>query len=304
MKPPTLKLCLVDMNNGVKNEATRCFRRLFDALVARAKAVNPGLEFHFTHVQPRNLGERPDRDADLVLSSGGPGSPFDGYDDHWCIDYRKFLDSVVERNVADPANAPGLLVVCHSFELSVTHFEVATMVKRDRLRFGVMPAYVTEAGQHSALLAPFGDRLFTWEHRSWEAVDLNEARLRELGGEVLARESRPGRNDKGRALLSFRFAPGISGTQFHPEADRAGVLAWINRPEHAAALRDAYGSSLYQRMMKTLADPNRLARTFALFVPGWLTHEFNRLAKARGLVGLPPPEQSMLEFGEPVSAAV
>jgi len=298
MSPTPLKLCLVDMNNGVANEATRCFRRLFDGLIVRARAANPGLDIQFKHVQPRNLGELPGKDVDLVLSSGGPGSPHDGWDDPWCVGYRGFLDWMMEKNLQHPEDAPALFVVCHSFEIATQHFELAEMRQRETLKFAIFPTYVTEAGQKDPVLQPFGDRLFVWEHRRFEAVNLNERKLAALGGQLIARESRPGQTDKGEAICGLHFGPGIHGTQFHPEADRAGVMAWINRPEHAAALKDAYGNSLYERMIKTLADPSRLARTFALLLPGWLTLQFNRLAKVRGLKPVGPPEQSMRDFEE------
>lgn len=300
-----LKLCLVDMNNGVANEATRCFRRLFDAFVVKVRAANPGLDISFRHVQPRNLGELPDDHSDLVLSSGGPGSPHEGYEDPWCAGYRRFVDHVVESNLKDPLRAPGLFAVCFSFELCINHFGFAHMTKRDTLKFGVMPCYTTEAGAESLLFRPFGDRLFVWEHRRWQAVDLDEKKLKALGGQLLATESRAGGADKGPGLLGFRFAPGVVGTQFHPEADRPGVLAWIYRPEHAADLVDAYGQSLYDRMLKTLADPTRLARTYALLIPGWLTHRFNEhIARVRGLNPIPEPEQDMRSFEEHLPIAV
>jgi hypothetical protein len=293
-----LKLCLVDMNNGVPNEATRCFRRLFEGFMRKVREANPGLEVRLRHVQPRNLGELPQDDVDLVLSSGGPGSPFDGWEENWCSGYRRFLDTVVERNQQDWTQAPGLFVVCHSYEIAVSHFEVARMAQRDSLKFGVFPAYPTEAGQRSALFEPFGDRLFTWEHRRWEAVDLDARRLSALGGEVLATESRPGGADKGQALTALCFAPGLVGTQFHPEADRPGVIAWMNRPEHAEALKDAYGNSLYERMMKTLEDPTRLGKTFALLIPGWLARRFNALCPHRGWQPIALPVEDMRQFEE------
>jgi len=295
--PSPIRVCLVDMNNGVANQATRCFRRLFDAFQKRVKQQNPGLELHFRHVQPRNLGELPDADVDFILSSGGPGSPFDGYDDPWCTGYRKLLDGVVEANQRDAARAPKMLAVCYSFELAVLHFAVAEMSKRSTLKFGVMPAYVTEAGQELDYYRPFGYRLFSWEHRNWEAVNLNEKKLAELGGRVTAIESHAeSKVNSGDALLGFDFAPGIQGTQFHPEADKAGVMAWIEKPEHTEQVEEAYGRDLYEKMLTSLANPERLARTFALFIPGWLTYRFNEIAAARGLKPLSPPEFDMQQF--------
>jgi GMP synthase-like glutamine amidotransferase len=284
------------MNNGVPNEAIRCFRRLIEAFAERARAANPGLEIPIAHVQPRNLGEVVPRDVDVVLSSGGPGSPRDGYDQPWADAYRGFLDHVVERNHQDPTRAPSVFAVCHSFELCVLHFGVARMSQRASTKFGLMPAYVTPEGQRSELLERFGDRLFAFEHRSWEAIDLEEKKLAALGGKLLARESREGRTDKGEALLAFQFAPGVVGTQFHPEGDKPGVIAWIRRPEKRDAFIAAYGEELYERMMKSLQDPTRLARTFAILIPGWLTRRFNHIAELRGYQPIAMPEESMEAF--------
>ena len=177
------------------------------------------------------------------------------------------------------------------------------MARRTELKFAIFPAYVTEEGSQCDFLQPFGERLFVWEHRRYQAVGLDAHRLHQQQGAVLARESRPGRDDKGEAVLGLRFGPGLEGTQFHPEADRPGVLAWIHRPEHTSALRDAYGHSLLERMIRTLDDPGRLARTYALLIPGWLTSRFNRLAAVRGLKPIPPPVQSMREFEAEVPLA-
>jgi GMP synthase-like glutamine amidotransferase len=293
-----LRLTLVDMNDGVANEAIRCFRRLFAAFTRRVREANPRLTIHLEHVQPRNLGEIPSRRVDLMLSSGGPGSPHDGWDESWCSGYRQFLDWMMDAAVHRPEAPPAAFLVCHSYEIAVQHFRFAQMTDRGDLKFAIFPAYLTPEGRRTGFLAPFDDRLFTWEHRHWQAVEMDARRVAQQGGALLASESRPGRHDKGRALLGFRFGPGLDGTQFHPEADRAGVLAWIDRPEHASALRDAYGHSLYERMMRTLGDPTRLARTYALLIPGWLTERFNRLARVRGLHPIGPPVQSMDEFEE------
>jgi GMP synthase-like glutamine amidotransferase len=296
MKMSPLRLSLVDMNNGVANQATRCFRRIFEGFTQRVLAANPGLPVTLQHVQPRNLGELPGYDSDLILSSGGPGAPSDGYEDPWCTGYRQFIDHVVDSTIKDSQRSPALFVVCHSFEITVQHFAVARMARREDLKFGVFPAYVTPEGLDSQLFKAFGDRLFTWEHRRWEAVDLDERRLRELGGRLLATESREGGADKGQGLMSFEFAPGVVGTQFHPEADRPGVLAWISQPEHTEAVKEAYGEGLYEKMIKTLSDPTRLAKTYALLAPGWLAHRFNEVAATRGWSPISPPQEDMREF--------
>lgn len=283
---PRLKVGLLDMNNGQSNQAIRSFKNLVNGLFARARAVHPSLHTELVHVQPRNLAEQAPLDCDLYLSSGGPDSPHDGFAEPWAPSYRALLDHIHGEQQRDPAGAPRLFAVCYSFELATLHFGVARMEPREK-RFGIMPSYPTDAGAGSALLAPFGDRLFAWEHRYWNAVDLDAARLAELGGELYARESRDGES-KGPGLTSFRFTTGVEGTIFHPEADRAGALHWIQSPEQAAAVIAAYGDETYARMLKTLDDPTRLARTYALLIPGWLNGAFNALAPVRGWRPLPP----------------
>jgi GMP synthase-like glutamine amidotransferase len=299
----SLRLCLVDMNNGHPNQAMRCFRVLIDGFFAKVKAHNPGLDTRMIVVQPRNQHELPPDDCDLYLSSGGPGSPFEHDGEPWLDAYRAWLDSIAERNVRDETAAPGLLGVCYTFELLIVHYRLADMVQRSSRKFGVMPVYMTDDGLQHPLTAPFRDRLFAFENRSWEAVNLDERRLRELGGKLLARESRDGVS-KGRGLLAFSFAPGIEGTQFHPEAEKPGVVAWLRKREQAEAFIEAYGAITYQRMLRTLDNPERLAKTFTTLIPGWLTRRFNLIAPRRGWN---PIERPSLDFelfaGDAPSAA-
>lgn len=43
-RPRLLRLCLVDMNNGVPNQAIRCFYRILRRFVRRVRDENPDLE--------------------------------------------------------------------------------------------------------------------------------------------------------------------------------------------------------------------------------------------------------------------
>jgi homoserine O-succinyltransferase len=278
--PKRLTVCLIDMNAGVDNEAMRCFRAIVSAFLARVRGVNPELEPVVKHVQPRNLGELPPAQCDLYLSTGGPGSPFDGYDEPWCTGYRRFLDGIVDEATVRGDLSRSALVICHSFEIAIEHFAFAKMARRKTTKFGVMPVYMTREGEVSPLLSSFGDRLFAWEHRDWEAVGLDLAKLQSLQGELWATESRD-RRSKGEGLLAFRFGPGIEGTQFHPEADRDGARVWIERPEHKKACIDSYGELTYARMLKSLDDPKRIDHTFKTLIPGWLLRRFNALAPTR-----------------------
>lgn len=283
-----LRLCLIDMNNGHANQAMRCFAVMIEAFFERVTAQNPELECELVTVEPRNKHELPPAGCDLFLSSGGPGGPADHDGEPWLVEYRRLLDSIVEAHLRGLAQRPSMFGVCYTFELLIRHFEVAEMRLRDTRKFGVMPVYMTDAGMEHPLTERFRDRLFAFEHRNWEAVGLDERKLAALGGRVLARESRDGIS-KGRALLGLDFAPGIEGTQFHPEADKPGVVAWLAKREQAEAFVAAYGKVTYEKMLQTLDNPERIAKTFTLLIPGWLTRKFNGMAAHRGWVPLPDP---------------
>jgi GMP synthase-like glutamine amidotransferase len=302
----SLRIGLIDMNNGVPNQAIRSFRSIIAAFAERVRARNPGLTLSTAHVQPRNLAEAPPTDCDLYLSTGGPDSPVDGFKESWATGMRTFFDRIVDGQLQHGPTAPSLFAVCYSFELTVMHFGIAQMIPRER-KFGIMPVYPTEEGLAHSMFAPFGDRLFVWEHRSWQAVDLDEKKLKDLGGTLLARESRDG-HTKGKGLMAFQFTRGIEGTIFHPEADRPGVLNWLERPEQAKAVIETYGELIYRRMCKTIDDPTRLARTYALLLPGWMARTFNALALERDWAPVDMPTYDAAlgldAFGRPAEAPV
>jgi GMP synthase-like glutamine amidotransferase len=292
MTPRPLRLCIIDMNNAHANQAMRCLRGIATSFFDLVGRTNPGLACELVEVSPRDTNNIIPRDCDLYVSSGGPGSPFDGDGEAWVADYGAFSDHVVDSATRGGADRSALFAICYSFEMVVRHFKLAEIGPRAERKFGVMPIYTTPEGQRHPLLAAFGDRLFAFEHRNWEAIELDEARLRGLGGRLLARESRDGVS-KGRALLALDVAAGIEAVQFHPEADRPGVMNWVAPPEQAAAFKATYGEVTYNAMLRTLDDPRRLARTFALVIPGWLARHFNELAVSRGYAPVGAPSEDV-----------
>ena len=154
-KPRPLTICLLDMNDGYPNQAMRCIGVLLRRFEALVHAKNPGLPFCVKHVSPRDLGHLPPRDADLYLSTGGPGSPYDGDGTPWYREYCRFLDDVAETAAAIPDRAPSLFAVCYSFEIAVRHFEIAKLGRRATTKLGVMPVYVTSEGRKHPLTSAF-----------------------------------------------------------------------------------------------------------------------------------------------------
>ena len=91
-----LTACLVDMNHGHANQAMRCLRGIVARFFERVRERNPDLSCVLTEVSPRDTQAVVPGDCDLYLSSGGPGSPYDGHGLPWVTDYARFLDGVVE----------------------------------------------------------------------------------------------------------------------------------------------------------------------------------------------------------------
>ncbi|MBX3129089.1 MAG: hypothetical protein KF718_20400 [Polyangiaceae bacterium] len=299
-----LRIVFIDMNAGVQNQAMRCLASVVSHFEAAARRDNPGLRIEERRVSPRDTGEAPPRDGDLYIATGGPGSPWEGPGTRWYDDFRRFVDVVLDEQERGLAVAKSLFPICYSYELLTMHLELARVEERDDRKFGVMPVYTTTAGRVHPLLAPFGDRLFAFEHRHWEVVDFDEAKLARLHGQVLATESREGRSDKGSAVLGFHIGRAIETVQFHPEADLSGIFHWLDQPEHSQAFRDAYGEETYQRMLRTLHNPRRVQRVHAELIPGWMRRRFNAMAEERGYNRIeedPPIESSVLASPIPLA---
>lgn len=263
-----LRVSIIDMNNGLENQAMRAFGEIVTDFINRVRVSNPELNVSLQTASPRDKGEFPDR-ADLYLSTGGPGSPYDGVE--WEGRYFELLNDISNDN------SRFLFAVCHSYQLAARWAGAGTVQLRSQgKKFGIMPIYVTQIGTKSELLGDFGDRLFAFEHRDWEVVGVDENKWK-----ILARESRDGFS-KGAATLAIDFGNGIEGVQFHPEADPVGIRAWICREDKKQELINVYGEELWQSMIKTVDREDRVIRTRKKIIPDWLNRKFNILAEKNG----------------------
>src|SRR3954468_10796393 len=82
-----LRVCLIDMNAGHVNQAMRCLRGIVSQFFDRARLYNADLVCELVEVSPRDTNNIVPRGCDLYVSSGGPGSPFDGDGSDWTADY-------------------------------------------------------------------------------------------------------------------------------------------------------------------------------------------------------------------------
>jgi GMP synthase-like glutamine amidotransferase len=228
-------MCIVDMNDGHENSGDPLLSpALHGVSQARSQDQPPTSSSSFEHVSVRDKNEMPSRDCDLYVSSGGPGSPFDGDGKPWVKGYCDFLDHVADDNQRRGVNAKALFGVCYTYEMMVRHFDVChDDARADSRKFGVMPIYTTAYGREHSLLAPFRDRLFAFEHRNWEAD--RPARPSQLAKssavELFARESRDGQDDKAAALLGFDVTPRRRGGAVSPRGgSRRRRSRWVLGP--------------------------------------------------------------------------
>ncbi len=264
MDTPPLRTALLDLYNGEPNLGVDALRRLLDdagfateRFDVRAKGEVPGLEY------------------DVYLASGGPGSPFDGEGTAWEKRYFDWIEGVWDHNArakAQPGTASKkhVLFICHSFQMMCRFFGLGEVTKRRKRSFGIFPVHPTEAGRRDPLFAPLPDPFHAADFRAWQVTQPNRARLAELGAEVLALEKERSRPDLKRALMAVRLTPELVGTQFHPEADPEGMLRHFRRPKRRRKIEAQVGREEYARLVRRLADPNRLAPTHAQVIPAFL----------------------------------
>lgn len=262
-----IKVAVLDLYDGEPNQGMRALRELLTAC-DRCFYDQP-VEYHV--YEARNKDEVPGLGYDLYISSGGPGSPFDGEGKTWENKYFHWLDSLWNHN---ERCGPGFemdrkhaLFICHSYQMMARFFELAEVTKRGSASFGVFPVYQTKAGAQDPMFAPMEDPFYAADFRAWQVVQPDAARLAAFSAEVLALEKPRPRVDRERATMAIRLSPELLGVQFHPEADPEGMLDHFGKPERMRAIVDAHGEDKYWRTMRRLCDPDYLEKTYEFFIP-------------------------------------
>ena len=78
-----VKVAVMDMNNNVENQGLGHICRLLES--SNLKYANQ--QVHYKVYDIRHKVEIPTSDYDIYISTGGPGSPFDGEGKQWEIEY-------------------------------------------------------------------------------------------------------------------------------------------------------------------------------------------------------------------------
>jgi GMP synthase-like glutamine amidotransferase len=263
-----VRIALLDMNN---NHANQGFKNIKEISEAFKQQSEENISIEVFDVRFKN--EIPNiEDFDIFISSGGPGNPHrEGFE--WEDKFAQFLDSVYQHNQENEAKKY-LFLICHSFQLASIHWNLGNICKRKSYSFGVMPIHKTEEGEQEFLLKNLPEPFYAVDSRAYQFIEPNADRFEELGMKIVAIEKfRPHINLE-RAVMAIRFSDEIFGTQFHPEANPAGMIENLKDEKNKEAMIENFGMEKYLETVDRMDDEDKIMLTQAQILPRFL-----RLAK-------------------------
>jgi len=252
-------VAVLDLNNGVPNLGLHSIVELVETAGLSSDRARPVVEIF----DVRGKGELPGMDFDAFISSGGPGSPYDGEGDPWETQYFRWLERAHARNIPT-------LLICHSFELMIRYFGLAAVTARHSPSFGIFPVHPTPAAQADAVFSEVDDPFYAADFRGWQAVQPDMARFKELDATVLAREKIRKHVPLERAIMAVRVGANMLGVQFHPEASPEGMALYFQKDEKMKSVVKAHGAEAFAKMLALLEKPEALERTHATVIPRFL----------------------------------
>ncbi|WP_345208093.1 type 1 glutamine amidotransferase [Chryseobacterium ginsengisoli] len=259
-----IRIALLDMNNNHVNQGFRNIKEISEAF---QQSTEENVSIKTFDVRFKN--EIPNiEDFDIFISSGGPGDPHrEGLE--WEDKFAKFLDDVFEHNKFND-DKKYLFLICHSFQLASIHWELGTINKRKSYSFGVMPVHKTEEGEKEFLFKNLPDPFYAVDSRAFQFIEPNHERFEELGMKIVAIEKfRPHINLE-RAIMAIRFSEEIFGTQFHPEANPAGMIENLKDEKNKEAMIENYGMEKYLETVDRMDDEDKIILTQAQILPRFL----------------------------------
>jgi GMP synthase-like glutamine amidotransferase len=269
-----IKVAVIDMNNGFPNQGMRGIQELLQTY-----RDNKAQNLTFDLFDLRQKGEIPDLSYDIFISSGGPGSPFDGEGEKWEHDFFFLLDEIEGFNNSNE-HKKHVFLICHSFQLACRKYGLGTVTKRKSNAFGIFPISLTDNGELETVFSGLPDPFYSVDSRDWQVIQPDEADFETKGAKILAIEKERPHVALERCLMAIRFSDQIIGTQFHPEADPIGMKMYLSLEEKKTAIIKNHGEDKYFDMLDSLDDPNRITLTQSVILPNFLTEAINALQKA------------------------
>jgi len=262
---PSIKVAVLDLYNGIENEGMRGIREILE----RYKVKND-LDLTYDIFEVRRNCDMPGTDYDIYISSGGPGSPLDTEGSEWEKKYWNLIDGLDAHNRTDSLQKKYGFFICHSFQLMCRHYDLGYINERRSPSFGILPVHKTSAGTNEPVFEDLADPFYAVDSRSWQVIHPNEKQFTDLGMQLLAIEKERPHIDLPRAMMAVRYSDYFIGTQFHPEADPAGMKNMLLRPEKKKEVVDEHGLDKYNQMLELLEDSDKLEHTQNTMIPNFL----------------------------------
>lgn len=261
-----VRVAILDLYEGQANQGMRCIR---DILLQWETANQ--VELICQEFDVRLKLEVPDTSFDIYISSGGPGSPLESVGSEWEKRYFSWLEQIEQYNLhADEADKKHVFFICHSFQLACRHYGIGNVCKRRSTAFGVFPVHMLEDGKKEPVFEGLRDPFYSVDSRDYQVIEPNHARLREMGGKILAIEKDRPHVPYERAIMSVRFNDHFLGTQFHPEADAEGMHMYLLREDKKKTVIENHGEAKWQSMVEQLQDPEKIMWTYRHVLPNFL----------------------------------
>ena len=265
------KIAVLDMNNGCANEGMRCIIQSI-----RNVQGNDPAELAFDVFNVRAGTEIPGLDYDIYISSGGPGSPM-ASGETWEHKFFAMIDQIFAWNQRNERKK-FVFLICHSFQLVVRHLELGILSKRKSTSFGILPVHKTDDGCTEPLLKGLPEPFYAVDSRDYQITQPQFERMNEMGATILCLEKIRPYVALDRAIMAIRFSPEIIGTQFHPEADNEGMLRYFMQDEKRSQIIKNFGQDKYNDMVAYLQDPDKIALTESVILPGFLRQAIGQIS--------------------------
>jgi GMP synthase-like glutamine amidotransferase len=261
-----IKAAVIDLYNNERNEGIRCIKDILNEA-----------KLDYTVFDTRYKDEIPGLDYDIFISSGGPGSPFEGEGTHWEKIYFNLIERIWSHNQNNADKKKYVFFICHSFQMMSRFFKLGTVSKRDKTSFGVLPFSKTEEGLNDPLLSPLPDPFYAADIRLYQVTQPDNKILTELEAKILSYEIPVAGGKKEKAMTAIRLSNEIIGTQFHPEADHESMIYHFKQDERKQQVADLFGPGKYKEMLGWLNDEDKIKLTRKTVLPGFLNRAVKEL---------------------------
>lgn len=262
-----LRAALIDLYNGETNRGIPMLRNI----LSRYANV-----LRFDHFDVRAKHEIPDLSYDIYVFSGGPGNPLEN-DGPWFEPFFQLIEDLWQWNRRTDETKKHCFFICHSFQMACHHFGLGEVTQRYKMSFGTYPVHRTHWGKEEPLFEGLPDPFYIADFRRYQVINPQNERLHAMGGHILCLEKLRPHVHYERAVMGIRFSPEMIGTQFHPEADPEGLLSYFMEEDRKKSIVEEHGEARYDRMIRDLANPLKIQRTFDTIIPGFLENAVEQL---------------------------